>query len=72
MNRPDMARLLPLGVHELVGAELERVVDDQRLGLGERQILHHDHARDAARGIDPEERVVDASAAQAAGRALAL
>jgi hypothetical protein len=59
------------GVHELIGTALEGVVDGQRLGIGKRQVLHHDHARDAALGIDPEERVVDAAPAQAARGALA-
>ena len=36
--------------HELVGAALERIVHGERLGVGERQILHHDDARDAAAG----------------------
>src|SRR5882724_1094381 len=67
-----LPRLLPLGVDELIGAALERVVGGQRPGVGERQILHHDHAPDAAGGIDPEEGVVDAAPAQAAGGALAL
>src|SRR5437879_11105967 len=66
-----MASFLPLDVDELIGAPLERVVDSQRLGVCEWQILHHDHAGDAARRIDPEERVVDAAPAQAAGGALA-
>jgi hypothetical protein len=46
------------------------LVDGQDLGVGERQDLHHDHAGDAARRIDPEERVVDAAPAQAAGERL--
>src|SRR6185312_11437761 len=57
--------------HEPIGIALERIVDGKRLGVGERQELHHDHARDAARGIDPEPCVVDAAPAQAAGRTLA-
>src|SRR3954447_15924950 len=71
-SRPGVASFLPLRVDELIGAALERVVDGQRLGVREWQILHHDHAGDAARRIDPEERVVDAAPAQAAGGALAL
>ena len=43
----------------------------QRAGVGERKILHHDDAGDAADGIDPEEGVVDAAPAQAAGASLA-
>src|SRR5258705_2560669 len=66
-----MASFLPLGGDKLIGAALERVVDGQSLGVSEWQILHHDHAGDAARGINPEERVVDAAPAQAAGGALA-
>src|SRR4051794_11570006 len=69
-TRPCMP--LPLGGDELIGAAFERVVDGQRLGVREWQILHHDHAGDAACRIDPEERVVDATPAQAAGGALAL
>ena len=62
---------LALGARELVGAALERIVDGQRLGVGERQVLHQDHARNATARIDPEIGVVDAAPAQAAGGALA-
>src|ERR1700730_11483522 len=44
---------------------------NRSLCFGERQVLHHDHAGDAAREIDPEERDVDAAPARAAGGALA-
>jgi hypothetical protein len=37
--RPDIARPLPLRVHELIGAALERVVDGQRLGVGDPSML---------------------------------
>src|SRR6516164_9629107 len=66
-----IAGLLPIRVHELIGAALERIVDGERLGVSERQILHHDHAADPAIWIDPKVRVVDAAPTQAAWRALA-
>src|SRR5688572_736417 len=53
----------------LVDAPLEAL---QRLDRGrvvERQILHQEHAADAARGIDPELGVEDPGPAHAAGRA---
>src|SRR5713101_1490687 len=59
--------LLALSTHELIGAPLERIVDSQRLDVGERQVLHQDHARNAPARIDPEIGVVDAAPAQAAG-----
>src|SRR5580704_18095014 len=70
-SRGSPARDLSLCADELIGAALERIVSGERLGIGERQILHHDHAGDAARRIDPEVCVVDAAPAQAAGGALA-
>src|SRR4051812_4522103 len=46
-------------------------MDGQRLGGGERQVLHQDYLRDAALLVNPEIGVVDAAPAEAAGRALA-
>src|SRR3954464_5882750 len=61
---------LPRRTHQLIGATLAALVDGERLGIREGQVLHHDHTADAACGIDPEEGVVDAAPAHAAGRAL--
>src|SRR5437867_1693323 len=58
-------------VGELIHAALEGVIDRERLGVGKGKELCHDHARDAARRIDPEVRVVDTAPAQAASRPLA-
>src|SRR5205085_11871422 len=57
--------------YQLVGAALERIVDRQRLGVGEWQVLHHDDTSDAAARIDPEERIVNAAPAETPGRTLA-
>src|SRR5579871_2937914 len=43
----EMARPLLRRAHELVGATLERIINRQRLGVGEWQVLHHDYAGDA-------------------------
>ena len=37
--RPDIARRLPLRVHEVIGAALERVVDGQCLSVGDPSML---------------------------------
>src|ERR1700733_3152807 len=63
--------ILPFRVHQMIGAAFERVIGGERLGVGERQVLHHDHAGDAAALIDPEEGVVDAAPTEAPGGALA-
>src|SRR3954464_9071192 len=57
--------------HDLIHAALERVVQKQRLGVGERQELRQDNAGDALLRIDPEVGVVDSAPAQAARRPLA-
>ena len=45
-NRPPALKRLSLlvRVHQLVGAALERIVDGQGLGIGERQVLHQNDA----------------------------
>src|SRR5262245_13298097 len=55
----------------LVDAALERIVERERLAVGERQELGHDRAGDAAGGVDPIVGIEDAAPAQAAGGALA-
>ena len=68
-NRCSLRRALAAaGIEPGINPALKARKSLQRLGVGERQQLHQDHA-DVARGIDPEIGVGEAGPGEAAGAA---